>query len=247
MRQSRILASAGLAALLLSLVALLPARVGFSFSGLPASGLSGTIWKGAAQRLSVAGLGLGPVSWQVHPGRLLVGRLSADVKATLPDGFLNGTVALSPGGRIALSSLEAAAPLSWLTPAAGSSTGQLSARFDRLELASGRVSTALGTVKLAGFVLPLPTSGASLGAGTYSLTFTTEELAADQPLTGKLADDGGPLEIAGTVTITPPAAYEVSGTAKPRPEAPPELRNALGMLGPPTPDGAYQLSLAGSF
>ena len=72
-------------------------------------------------------------------------------------------------------------------------------------------------------------------------------LGPEEPLTGLLSDAGGPLEIAGTVTFTPPRSYELTGKAKPRPEAPPELRNALQMLGPATPDGAHDLSVAGSF
>jgi Type II secretion system (T2SS), protein N len=49
------------------------------------------------------------------------------------------------------------------------------------------------------------------------------------------------------VLITPPGSYELKGKAKPRPEAPPELRNALQMLGPATPDGEHDLTVAGSF
>jgi hypothetical protein len=79
------------------------------------------------------------------------------------------------------------------------------------------------------------------------VTFAADGLKPGTPLTGVLKDTGGPLEVAGTVKITPPRSYELTGTAKPRPEAPPELRNALQMLGPATPDGSHALSLAGSF
>ena len=87
----------------------------------------------------------------------------------------------------------------------------------------------------------------TLSAGTYELTFSADGLGPDDLLTGALKDAGGALEIAGTVTITPPRSYEVTGTARPRPEAPPELRSALQMLGPATADGSHALSLAGSF
>ncbi|MEQ1800499.1 MAG: type II secretion system protein N [Gammaproteobacteria bacterium] len=251
MRQIRLLAGAGLAALLVSLVVLLPARVAFGVIGLPpesASGFSGTLWNGAAQRLSLAGFNLGPVRWQAQPFRLLTGQLAATVDATLPEGFLKGSVALGFGGGIGLSDLEAAAPLSWLAPAAGPSAGgQVAARFDRLALKGGRIQSAVGTLNVAGVVLPIPTAGPQLGPGTYSVKFDADSLGADEPLTGVLSDAGGPLEIAGTVKFTPPRSYELTGKAKPRPEAPPELRNALQMLGPATADGAHDLSVAGSF
>lgn len=250
MRQIRLLAGAGFAALLVSLVALFPARVAVGILGLPgesASGFSGTLWHGAAQRLSVGGVTLGPVRWSARPLHLLTGQAVARVEATLPDGFLNGTVGLGLGGTLAISDLEAAAPLSWLAPAAGAAGGQIAARFDRIAARNGRVEAAVGTLKVGGVVLPIPTAGRQLGAGTYVVTFDTAKLGTDESLTGSLSDDGGPLEITGTVKFTPPRSYEINGKAKPRPDAPAELRSALQMLGPATADGAHSLSIAGSF
>jgi general secretion pathway protein N len=250
MRQNRLLAVAGLSALVFSLFAMVPARVAFTLLGVPPTsitGLSGTVWDGAVQRLSVGGFALGPLRWQVKPSRLLVGQLAADVSATLPDGFLNTTAALSIGGGLAASNLEAAAPLAWLAPAMGDPSSQVTARFDRLVINGDHIETAIGSLELAGVVLPIPTAGPQLGPGTYQVTFNADNLGPTDLLTGMLKDAGGPLEIAGTVKITPPRSYEVTGTAKPRPDAPSELRNALQMLGPAGPDGGHALSLAGSF
>jgi len=250
MRQTRLLVAASLSALILSLIALLPARVAFGVLGIPATavtGWSGTVWSGAVQRVSLGNIALGPVLWQVRPGRLLTGQLAADVQATVPDGFVNATVALSLGGAWSASELEAAAPLAWLAPAMGSAGSQLTARFDKLVVNKGRVEVAVGNLTLAGVVLPIPTAGPQLAPGTYDLAFSADQLGPDELLTGALKDAGGHREIAGTVTITPPRSYEVTGTAKPRPQAPPELRSALQMLGPATADGSHALSLAGSF
>ncbi len=250
MRQIRLLAAAGVVSLIVSTLALLPARIALALLGVPpnvATGVSGTVWNGAAQGLALGGLALGPVRWHAKPARLLLGQLAAGVEATLPDGFLNATVALSPGKRIDLSDLDAAAPLSWLAPALGRPGSQLTARFERLVMKAGRVETATGSVQVAGVVLPIPTAGPQLAPAAYEVTFAADGLNAQEPLTGVLKDGGGPLEIAGTVKITPPRSYELNGTAKPRPDAPPELRNALQMLGPATPDGGHALSIAGSF
>jgi len=250
MRQIRLLAGAGLAALFVFLVALLPARVAVAVLGLPegaASGVAGTVWQGTAERVSAAGIDFGPVRWNAHPIRLLTGSVAADVEAVLPDGFFNGTVALGLGGKVAIRGLEAAAPLAWLAPAAGAAGGQVAARFEKVDLLAGRVESAVGTLNVAGVVLPIPTAGGQLDPGAYSVAFDAEALEPDEPLSGLLSDAGGPLEIVGTVTFTPPRSYELKGTARPRPEAPPEIRNALQMLGPATPDGAHELSVAGSF
>ena len=220
MRQSRLLPALGVLALLLSLVAQLPARVAQSALGFPPGairGVEGTVWRGSAQQVAVGGLTVGPIRWTVRPSRLLAGRLAADVEATVPDGFANARVAVTPGGRLILSQLSGAAPLAWLAPAAGAAGGQLTARFEQLTITAGRVDTAIGNVVLGGVVLPIASGRAPLAPGTYAVAFAAEDLPPSEPLTGTLKDEGGPLEIAGTVRITPPRAYEFSGTAKPRP------------------------------
>lgn len=114
MPRIRLLAGAGLVALLLSLVGLIPAHVALAIFGVPAdtvSGVSGTVWRGSFQRLTINNVVLGPVSWQARPSRLLLGRLAGDVEATLPDGFLNTGVAVSLGGSLSLTDLEGAAPV----------------------------------------------------------------------------------------------------------------------------------------
>jgi hypothetical protein len=249
MRQVRLLASAGVGTLVLSLLALFPARVALPVLGVPAGtarGVTGTVWHGAAQRITVGGLAFGPLSWSVRPARLFLGQLAAGIEATVPDGFVNATVGVSAGGTVAVRDLAAAAPLSWLAPAAGAAGGQLTARFDQLTLTGGRVATAVGNLELVGVVLPIP-NAPRLAPGSYALTFAADKLGPDEPLTGALKDAGGPLEVAGKVIVTPPRSYEINGTAKARPEAPADLRNALQMLGPATPDGGHELSIAGSF
>lgn len=250
--RARLLVGIGSLALLVSLVMLVPARVVVGWIGLPpgmASGTTGTVWHGEIRHLALQGgrLTLGPVRWQVKPARLLLATLAADVRAELPDGFLSMRVGLSAGGRLTLDNLEAAAPLGWLAPGVADPGSQVSARFDRLVLAGGSIATAIGRLQLGGVVLPVAANGAPLDPGNYTVTFDAHDVPAGQPLQGELADAGGPLELAGTVKFSLPRSYEISGTAKARPNAPPELGNALTMLGPALPDGAHAISLAGSF
>lgn len=250
MRHFPLLAGIGGVALVLSLVTLIPARVALSVLGVPAetvSGVSGTVWNGSLQRIAASGITLGPVAWRARPARLLLGQLAANVEATLPDGFVNAGVAVSVGGKLAFSDLEGAAPVAWLAPAAGNNGGQLTARFEEVELDGNRIATAVGSLQIAGVVLPVPASGTPMPPGNYTIAFDAQDLAPEEALSGAITDSGGPLEISGTVKFTPPRSYELAGTAKPRPEAPPDLRDALQMLGPANPDGAHTLSLAGSF
>ncbi|MEZ5566386.1 MAG: type II secretion system protein N [Gammaproteobacteria bacterium] len=262
---TRLFLAVGIVALLASLIVLIPARVVVGLLGLPAgivSGVTGTLWHGEIEHLTLGNpgpdqqvqgmnrgsrLGLGPVRWQVKPTRLLLGRLAADIQSELPDGFLNTTIAWSPGGTLRLSDLEGAAPIAWIAPAAADPGSQLSARFEKLVIADNRVAAAIGTLQMAGVVLPVATRGAPLRPGSYTLSFDAPDVPDGKPLTGELKDAGGPLELNGTVTITPPRAYEIRGTARARPNAPSELQDALTMLGPAMADGTHALSLAGTF
>ena len=252
MRQTRFLVIAGVLALLLSLVALVPARVVLPLAGVTAAaadGLAGTLWSGSAQHVTLSGIQLGPVTWKLKPLRLLMGQVAASVDARLPDGFLSGQIALSLKGGVTVRETEAAAPLALLGPTVGpmGPGSQVTARFEQLVLDAGKVRTAVGKIQLAGVVLPLPSVKQPLAAGSYSISFDVKDLPPGQPLIGTFNDTGGPVQISGAVKFTPPRSYEVNGKAKARPGAPEELSNALQMLGPATPDGAHQLSLAGSF
>ena len=107
---------------------------------------------------------------------------------------------------------------------------------------------ARGSVRLAGVSLELPgVQGNRAAAGNFELTFDAPEVSAEQPLTADLKDAGGPLELAGTVVLTPPRNYEINGTARPREGAPQALVQGLQMAGPRDGDGRHAISLAGSF
>ena len=252
MRNLRWLALAGLLTFVTTLVILLPARVALPLAGIPgaaASGLSGTLWNGTARRLEVAGLVLSPVSWQLQPLQLLRGLVQADVDAKLPGGFLTGRIGLGAGGSLRAAGLELTAPLQVIVPgAAGVGPGsQLSARITELVIADGRISTAVGTLQTAGVALPVPGPAAGMATGSYALEFAATDLPPEEPLTGLLTDTGGPLAVQATLRFTLPGTWEIEGTALARPDSPPELGQALQMLGPRGPDGSHRFSLAGSF
>jgi hypothetical protein len=49
------------------------------------------------------------------------------------------------------------------------------------------------------------------------------------------------------LTVTKPGNYEFSGRAKARPDASPDMVNALKVLGPKGSDGSTELAMSGSF
>lgn len=252
MRTQRTLLFAGLASFLLWLVMLIPANVILPLltsSGAITSGMAGTIWSGSARTLLAGPLRFEQLHWQFEPWRMLRGELSAHIEARLPDGFFSGHVARTAGGRLIIRDIEAAAPLKVLSPGMAAMTGdsQLSIRMQQIAWLDDWVETAIGTVQLSDVVLPIPVLADRTPPGNYILSFDSESLAVGTPLTGKVSDGGGPLEISGVLNLSPPRNYELSATVKARDTAPAELVNILQASGPRTPGGGREFSLAGSF
>ena len=242
----------GLAAFFLSLLLLIPASLLaplLNKSGVVTSGIAGTVWSGSARSLAAGPLRFHQLRWQFAPWRLLRGELGAHIEAQLPEGFFAGNVSRSLGGRLLIHDIEAAVPLRALSPGMASMTGnsQLGIRMQQLAWRDGWVETAIGTVQLSDVVLPIPVLAGRTPAGNYIVSFDSESLAPGTPLTGKLADGGGPLEVGGVLNLSPPRNYELSATVKARDGAPAELVTILQSAGPRTAGGGREFSLAGSF
>jgi Type II secretion system (T2SS), protein N len=242
----------GLAAFVLSLVLLIPASLLaplLAKSGVVTSGITGTIWSGSARSLAAGPLRFHQLRWQFAPLRLLRGELGVHLDAQLPEGFFAGNVSRSPSGRLVIRDIEAALPLRALSAGMASMTGnsQLGIRMQQIAWRDGWVETAIGTVQLSEVVLPIPVLAGRTPAGNYIVSFDSESLAPGAPLTGKLADGGGPLEISGVLNLSPPRNYELAATVKARDGAPAELVTILQSAGPRTAGGGREFSLAGSF
>lgn len=252
MRMQRTLLFTGLASFGLSLLMLIPASTLLPLvtrSGAIISGVGGTVWSGSARALTAGPLRFHQLHWQFEPWRLLRGELSAHIEAQLPEGFFAGHVSRSLSGRLAIRDIEAAVPLRALSPGMATMTGnsQLSIRMQQVAWLDGWVETAVGTVQLSDVVLPIPVLAGRTPPGSYVLSFDSVSLAAGTPLTGKVADGGGPLEINGVLNLSPPRNYELSATVKARDSASAELVSILNSSGPRTPGGGREFSLAGSF
>jgi len=249
--RTKILLVAGPASFLLFLLALAPARLAESWlasANIESAGLTGTLWQGEARQLVVGRLILSEVHWTLSPLRLLTGRLSADVRLRLVDGSAHGRVVLAPGNRIALRDVALDTSLDTLGYGLGLplSGGAVIAEIDALRLADGWFTMLVGTVRLAELQLPIPAL-AGTPPGGFIASFAATRIDEENPLQGTLENLGGPLELNARLTLTPPANYDISGSAQPLAGAPAEIGQALAMLGPRQPDGSYEFMLAGSF
>jgi general secretion pathway protein N len=212
------------------------------------AGVSGTLWSGSAATCSVEGFTLEAVRWDLRPTSLLLGRLSADVEARIPDGFVSGNVTASPSS-ISFSGVRGGASLPALAgilPVRGL-RGQANVALEQLVLENGWPANAIGELKLAGLeTLPLISdgSGAYVPLGDYTVSFVP---APEGQLAATFVDNGGPLEVKGTVSLDARREYVLDALVEPRANANAMLVEGLKIMsGEPDAEGRRRFNLSGS-
>jgi hypothetical protein len=220
----------------------------FAPPGVTFAGVAGTLWSGSAESCSVDGLTIDALRWRTHPASLFLGRISASVEARIPDGFVAGVVTASPAS-VRFSDLRGATSLPALTavlPVRGM-RGQASVALDELVLENGWPATIVGELRLAGLeTAPLipDGSGALLPLGDYTITFLQAPAGA---LAAQFVDNGGPLEVAGTLNMDNTRTYVLDALVEPRAGAPESLVEGLKiMTAEPDAEGRRRLNLTGS-
>jgi general secretion pathway protein N len=244
-------AALGLGAYVAFTIAMFPAGVALRWLAPPEiafAGVAGTLWNGSAASSTVNGFTLEAVRWRLRPAALVLGRVSADVEARIPDGFIAGNVTASPSS-VRFSDLRGATSLPALAvvlPVRGM-RGQASVALELLVLEDGWPASAVGELRLAGLEsLPLipDGSGAYLPLGDYTVTF---EPAPAGVLSASFVDNGGPLEVQGTLSLDASRAYTIDALVEPRSGAPEALVQGLNiMTAEPDPEGRRRLNLTGS-
>lgn len=237
----------GLAAFLLTLLALLPVRFVASWlpSNVQCASWQGSVWRGQCTDLQVMIPGAAPLQaerlvWKLRPLSLLRLKLRAwiDVRTALGSG--SGEVEVGRGGYMAVEDLSAAAVfdrrLATMVPAGWS--GQMQARQLVLRLQGNQLQGLSGELQLHDFH---DDRGSSYGA--YTLSFAAVE---SPPFVGILKDAGGPLSVAASLTVTGDRRWQLDGTVAPRGDAA-ALRRQLELLGAPDGNGRYPLRAEGSF
>ncbi len=239
----------GAAAYVVFAIASFPADTAYRWFApdvLRLAGLQGTVWSGRAELGSAGELGLHDIRWQLRPWTILLARPGARIESGIGDGFLYADVRVG-NGAIALTQLRAGCSLSALSrvlPIAGI-RGRISVDLTELVLQGGRPVVATGEVRLAQLTVPslVPGSvGDSIALGNYSAS-----LAGTGALRGAFEDQGGPLQVQGSASLSADGRYELSGLAQARPDAPIALVRGLEMLtSDPDDTGMRTFSFSGT-
>jgi len=233
------------------MIAFFPATIAYRWfapDDVRLAGVEGSVWSGRAALGSVGDFALHDITWELQPWALLIASLSGQVQTRLADGFLNSEIHAGFGG-VSFSNLRATtslASLSTVLPIRGT-RGLASLDFAALELEGGWPVTATGELRLGELAVPpLVTTGTGgiIQLGNYRVSFTD---TGGQGLAATFEDQGGPLEVAGSMRLEPDRNYLIEAVLRARPEAQPELTQGLQfMTGEPDASGMRTFSLAGS-
>ena len=213
------------------------------------NGIQGTVWSGSAASGTIGGLPVQDVRWHVRPWTLLTGRVGATVETRLADGFLNTGLTAS-ASRVQFNDLRGGTSLATVAsmlPVRGM-RGQASVALSSLEIENGWPVHVIGELKLAALEIAsfVPNGSTSnlVPLGDYTITFGE---AAARNVAARFVDNGGPLEVAGTLVVSPAREYTFDALIKPRNGASKDLVDGLNiMTADPDSDGRRRLTLTGS-
>jgi general secretion pathway protein N len=208
-------------------------------SVISCAAVDGSIWSGTCTGLSIQSSSIGDVVWNVHPLRLFLGKLSANVVLTRPTGSVRGDFDVGLDKSITARNLQADLPLdrdvmSLLPRNLRTIHGNAHVDITFAHLVKNIVTQLQGSIELHDLedrdrdVTPL---------GSYALTFPG---GSGDP-TGKLRDLGGPLVVEGTVRLTQDEpGFDMQGFVSARADAAPALVHQLQYLGSPDAQGRRQ-------
>jgi hypothetical protein len=182
--------------MLIALIALFPARVAsqwFAPTAVKFGGLSGTLWHGTSQELQVDDITVRDLRWRLRPLSLFRGEAEFSITATPPGGFMEGDIALGPGGIVHFNDFRASLSLQSLGSSIGvpGLRGTANLQLEHLRLVDGRPEAAAGVLGVSGLVLP-PVVATSIGG--YRAEFSGE----GSEIIASVEDTDGVVDLAGS-------------------------------------------------
>jgi hypothetical protein len=206
--------------------------------------VGGSVWEGECLGVVYQGMRVGDATWNV-------GRLAALRGRAIGDFDLRGSMNLranfdmSFAGTGELTDVKSLMPLDpeVIPNAPPHQRGDVVTDFKRVVLAEGRPGALEGSIE----VRDLRQVGARpLELGSYRVDFDGKT-QADGSSVGTLRDLGGPFEIRGTVTLTPPNVYIVGGSIAGRSSQAEGLVREITLGAPPDTSGRTPFSFEGSY
>lgn len=240
----------GLLAYAIFLVLLCPAgllidQVSKRLPGFSAQSVQGGAVQGTAQNVRLsATVRLETLAWRLRLFPLLLGRLEYDLQLTAPELNIYGIASLGLGQKLRLAALNGQLPLPRAIALAGRPPPPLNGMLE-LDNVALRLNRDYRPAEASGLIhlRDLGTSfGNPLSLGNFDIQLQTQASA----LVASVQDQGGPLQLNGSLTLDPDGRYRFTAQAAPRDQNNRELYQALSLLGRPEGDGKWMFDFAGN-
>lgn len=237
-----VLFAVGAAIFAVALLVLFPARVAYHWfapEGIRMSGIGGTVWDGTVAECRAGDLYLANLAWDFRPLALFTGKAGFAITADPAAGFVEGDVALAPGGAVHVSDLRARLPIAAVgSGALAGIDGMLDLDLESLVLDDGLPVRGTGTIEVTNLVARQLSSAP---IGDYRAEVTTVE----DVIQAEIEDFSGMLDLVGTLELGPDGSYLLAGRVAPTAAAPAAVVQELSYLGSPDANGMRRFRLEG--
>lgn len=233
----------------LAFVAILIARLpaswlsGFMPAGVSCVEIGGTLWNGSCSGLVANGTSFGDLAWQLRAAPLLRAHLAGHVDLQHPTGTLSTDVDASRSGVVEMHDLIADITIdpSNLTQVPPDLRGRVHAQLARLRLEKKTIAGIEGQIDLMD-LRRLESKPAALG--DYTLRFPSKRSPGKSGETvGDFDSVSAPWQIEAVLRLTNQPGLVLEGRIAVGSEAPPEIVEELGQLGPADAQGWRQFSM----
>lgn len=203
--------------------------------------VSGTIWNGTANQVTIRQIPVGKLSWDMSVLPLLWGNVDLRLNAKREDALLISDTSLSQGD-IKLQDTRIEFPVADLMPLIYgfpiSLDGNINAYFKNIELVRESLFVIEGRAVLSEINLIAPQA---LSLGNLVAEFEKQENGTRVTIN----DQTGPVQVEAIITLAETGFYTVNATLTPRNSADITIKSTLAMLGKKDSQGRYLVTTRG--
>lgn len=209
---------------------------------LTLSEVEGSVWSAKASGVQVGPQQLTTLHWDFHPLNLLAGQVELEWELAVDNGYGKGVAGMSALGTLYLHDTEALLPMTLLAGLGDLQAlrpgGSLGVNLGSIKVRDNMVAEVTGNVAWHSAEITLLQP---LVLGNLKVEFETDA----ESVRGVLADDGGPLQAEGLLSLDPTGAWSFNGALAARDPQQTDLVNALRSLGRADASGKHNIKRSG--
>lgn len=204
------------------------------YAAVKFSHVSGTVWRGQAGSISARGIVVGPVSWKIHPWRLLRGELASDImiesEGTANDVTGSLWLGLALPGVLRIRDADINADAKWAFATAAIpivATGRIVVQIRDLNARERSLPEIDASVRWANAGVSYPQK---YQLGAYNIALQHEPETDPQHIVADISDESRVLHINGQAQLDGQGQYQLDVLVSADANAPEDIKRVLPML-----------------